>query len=724
VSSKFATAFAGLWLFASPAFANHSLTEHVSTAASGGNGNFDASFGAQSEDGTRIFFTTREPLVPADTNTISDVYERAGGVTKLISPIVPGGDLLSGIAVVGASADGSRVFIQSVDRLTPDDTDSIRDVYQIYQGTTTRLSTGPAGGNADIFATYAGASKDGTHAFITTSESLVTQDTNSVTDLYERSGSTTTLVTPGTTNTVTFNAASEDGTRVLFTTNSKLVPQDTDNAPDIYEASGGTITLISTGPGPGGNGEYTGGFLAASPDASRVVFSSADQLVPADTDFYIDLYERVGGTTTLLSSGASGGNGQFNATFAKASADATHVVFSTSEALTPDDQDTLQDPYEHSGSGTTLLAPSPNGPLGAGAGGVGISGEGSTAFFTTTEKLLPEDTDNQADLYQRAAGTTTLVSTGPAGGNGASGAVYVGASEDAKRVFFSTSEQLTADDTDSGTDMFERFEGNTTRVSTGPNGGNSGQALFVTSPPSPISDDGTRVIGYTSESLTPDDTDTRPDVYQFSVNDAYARPKGATPMRASLIPAYRACTAPDDTHGAPLAFGSCNPPVPASSNLTVGTPDANGAGANSIGSARYDAVVGNPGPPEDSDLAVRLSLTDVRNAGDLSDYTGEVQFLDTHRITDRSNGSNPSDPATVQDVQFTATAQCVATGSSTIGGACSLNTTYNALVPGAILDGKRMIIESGEVEVLDGGADGDADTVPNDLFARQGVFVP
>ena len=65
-------------------------------------------------------------------------------------------------------------------------------------------------------------------------------------------------------------------------------------------------------------------------------------------------------------------------------------------------------------------------------------------------------------------------------------------------------------------------------------------------------------------------------------------PSRTTPPRASpvrraprpfyvpLVPAYAPCTAPDRTHGAPLAFGSCSAPARASSNLTVGTPDANG----------------------------------------------------------------------------------------------------------------------------------------------------
>ena len=72
-------------------------------------------------------------------------------------------------------------------------------------------------------------------------------------------------------------------------------------------------------------------------------------------------------------------------------------------------------------------------------------------------------------------------------------------------------------------------------------------------------------------------------------NAAHPRPKGATPIAASMVPAYNACAAPNRTHGPPLAFPSCNPPVQSSTAITVGSPDANGAAANAIAST--DAVL-------------------------------------------------------------------------------------------------------------------------------------
>jgi hypothetical protein len=55
-------------------------------------------------------------------------------------------------------------------------------------------------------------------------------------------------------------------------------------------------------------------------------------------------------------------------------------------------------------------------------------------------------------------------------------------------------------------------------------------------------------------------------------------------VRASLAIAYKQCTGTGNrTHGAPLSFPSCNPPVQESSYLTAGSPDANSAAANAVG---------------------------------------------------------------------------------------------------------------------------------------------
>jgi hypothetical protein len=210
----------------------------------------------------------------------------------------------------------------------------------------------------------------------------------------------------------------------------------------------------------------------------------------------------------------------------------------------------------------------------------------------------------------------------------------------------------------------------------------------------------------------------------------YPRPKGATPTRVSLVPAYQACAAPNRTHGAPLAFGSCNPPAPSSPNLTVGTPDANGAPANSVGDVLLRIKATSP-----EDVLINASISDIRcqagvsacgsaNAADGPDYTGQLQVTTPLRVTDRLNGYFKNAPGTVSDTPFAFTVSCGATASAAAGATCSAATSANALVPGIAQNGKRAIWQLGQVQVLDGGPDGVVSTPGNSLFEEQGIFTP
>jgi hypothetical protein len=175
-----------------------------------------------------------------------------------------------------------------------------------------------------------------------------------------------------------------------------------------------------------------------------------------------------------------------------------------------------------------------------------------------------------------------------------------------------------------------------------------------------------------------------------------------------------------------------------SDNLTVGTLDANGATANANGSVRLDASPGALGPPDDSDVSIVTSITDVRckaaitacgpaNAVAGPDYLCELRASLSLRITDRFNGTSPAggtDPATVEDTPFPFTVPCSSSDTS-IGASCSIVTSANAVMPGAVLDAKRAIWQLGEVKVFDGGVDGFAPTTAdNELFMEQGIFVP
>ena len=304
---------------------------------------------------------------------------------------------------------------------------------------------------------------------------------------------------------------------------------DTDARADVYERSGGQTTLISTGPA-GGNGEFDAGFPRASADGARVVFDTAESLVGADTDTQTDLYERSGGQTTLISTGPDGGNGAFGASPNGVSADGARVLFSTAESLVGVDTDTQTDLYERSGGQTTLISIGPdggNGPFGANFEGVSTDGTG--VLFSTGESLVSADTDAQFDLYERSGGQTTLISTGPAGGNGAFDPSFEDVSADGAVVLFSTDETLVSADTDAQVDVYEHSGGQTTLISTGPAGGNGAfESSFEG-----VSADGARVLFRTDESLISADTDTAADVY---VKRILPPPGNTAPPAISGVP--------------------------------------------------------------------------------------------------------------------------------------------------------------------------------------------
>ncbi len=219
----------------------------------------------------------------------------------------------------------------------------------------------------------------------------------------------------------------------------------------------------------------------------------------------------------------------------------------------------------------------------------------------------------------------------------------------------------------------------------------------------------------------------------------HVRPKAATPIYASMVPAYQTCTAPNRVHAAPLSYSSCNPPAQTSPNLTMGTPDANGAAAQAIGFIKV-TVTNGPGA-NDADVAIVASATDIRcrpgvaacsgtNTASGPDYVGAVLGSSSLNITDHQNSDPlvPGDPfddaGTGFQPSFPIVGTCTATADPGIGSNCGANTTANATAPGAVVEGKRGVIEISQFRVFDGGPDGTPNTGNEALFAVQGIFIP
>jgi Calx-beta domain/FG-GAP-like repeat len=219
--------------------------------------------------------------------------------------------------------------------------------------------------------------------------------------------------------------------------------------------------------------------------------------------------------------------------------------------------------------------------------------------------------------------------------------------------------------------------------------------------------------------------DTGTGTIQNDDQPGYPRPQAAATVEASLVPVFRKCNAPNLTHGPALAHPSCGPPVPLSQYLTVGTPDANGRPAKAEGSVRYEAMPGDPGTQADeADVLLDIDIADVRGSTTLGDYIAELWATVGVRLTDRPNVA-PGTPATTADFQFSLAVPCASTPDATIGAACSITTTADAVLPGSVPEKGRSIWQLGQVQVQDGGEDGEgATTADNTLFMKQGIFVP
>ena len=720
------------------AHAQHSKLSLESIGPAGGNGAFPADLVGPLDANKRVLMTTAEHLTSSDTDSADDVYSRTGGTTTLLSSGSTGGNGAYPANFGQATQAGSRLIFQTDERLVSGDTDDSLDVYERASGTTTLVSTGPAAGaNGAYDSFFAGASSDGSRIFFTTRGQLVGSDTDQSLDVYERSSGSTSLISIGPaggngTPNSEFAGISDDGTKVFFETRDSLVASDTDSAQDVYQHSGGTTTLVSTGP-TGGNGTRNAFFDDSSLDGSRVFFHTDESLTAADTDSGEDVYERSGGSTIVHSIGPTGGNSGSRADYVGSSQDGTKVYIETMEKLVTTDKDSFNDVYISSGGTLTLPAPGGNDNQGAVNNyWAGNSADGSKLFIRSEEALAAGDTDQYQDVFEYSGGVVTRLSLGPSGGNGPAHAFFAGASTDGARVFFQTYEALAATDTDTNLDIYERYGGTTYQVGSG--NGAYDATFRATSP------DGDRVYFRTDESLLAADTDGAPDIYSASIS--YARPKGATPIYASLVPAYEECTSPNRTHGPSLVHPSCNPPVQRSSTLTVGTPDTNGAPAQAIGSMRLAVMPGIPSTPADeADVGVTINITDVRCSGTTaacpsgqgSDYNGKLLAAALLRITDKRNGPSQSEDGTVADTQLEVPFNCTTTADTGVGATCAVATTIDALLPGAVAEGKRAIWGLGAVTISDSGPNGtgygagcpatcgDGDET---VYMKQGIFIP
>jgi Tol biopolymer transport system component len=156
--------------------------------------------------------------------------------------------------------------------------------------------------------------------------------------------------------------------------------------------------------------------------------------------------------------------------------------------------------------------------------GFSSSLDGATVAFSTTEALLPSDTDDKRDVYLRRGGSLILASQGDGADPVPQNTSGPTVSQDGSRVFFTTNEKLQIDDDDAATDVYvwtgDRAQLVSRRAPAQPE--SEAPATLAPRVPAPTAD---RVIISTAAPLTADDTDDGAvDLYEVGWNPRLLTP--------------------------------------------------------------------------------------------------------------------------------------------------------------------------------------------------------
>lgn len=338
------------------------------------------------------------------------------------------------------SGNGRFVAFTSVaTNLVRRDTNDWPDIFvhDRETGRTSRVSIGTDGAQSDGYSSLVSISRTGRFvAFGSLATNLVRRDTNGMPDvfLHDRDTGRTVIISVSSSEEQGKNlgsshpALSAGGRFVAFVGYPRnLVPGDTNRHPDIFvrDRRAGTTTMVSvSSDGVQANrqsGTYSGPDINA--DGRYVVFESdARTLVPGDDNGFQDvfLHDRSTHTTTRVSVGTDGTQGDNESYWPSISADGRYVAFSSRATnLVEDDDNDAWDVFvrDLETGVTTLESRSTEGAAGNDFSySPMISGNGRfVTWWSYADNLVADDTNGVSDVFvrDRATGVTWRVPCAP-----------------------------------------------------------------------------------------------------------------------------------------------------------------------------------------------------------------------------------------------------------------------------------------------------------------------
>jgi hypothetical protein len=396
-----------------------------------------------------------------------NVYEVVGG-DQVLRPIgvdntgapLPGA--VGGICPQGISVDGRVIFFGAGSNFgcyRPRARVGGTTTIEMSASQCTRGAGDPGGAcNAEALVSPVGFASDGSRAFFTTTQQLVNGDIDATNDVYAcdipagaiaaqlplNTCPNLRQLTTGSADVENVARVSKDGSHVYFVARGVLAANRGANDQTAVAGAHNLYVWETDAEHPEGHTTFlaritnlpdvalSNSETQTTPDGRYLIVGTSTPLVSsgpgADTDSANDVYRYDSETGEWLrlstDSIGSGGNAEISALVGFRNAlttDGHTVVFTTAEALAPADSNSELDVYAwHEGQVSVI---SHDGGLSPDFGGdPGISASGSDIFFSTTRQVTAADSDTSFDVYTaRVGGGFDLREPVPCEGEGCKG---------------------------------------------------------------------------------------------------------------------------------------------------------------------------------------------------------------------------------------------------------------------------------------------------------------